>query len=241
MRRPRRRHQRSRHVATSDLPVDHPAMTGDRPRFPQQVRSATPGEWVLKGGEHSRKLGSHFAVGAWKGMRILSLTLAERTTCPVTCEVRSGCFGNNMPYAIRWRVDDALYVKLTVELEALADAYPRGFALRLHALGDFVDRQYLDFWLATLQSIGSLHIFGFTAWRRNSEMGSLMEGVSARWDRFSSDQGRRGAVVHDGSAPTSAWIGNAYVCPARPENSKESCGSCGFCVSSQDPLVLVRH
>src|ERR1051326_716885 len=153
MQRPSRRFATRGHRPTVRLAADHPAVIQATPLFPSRVRSASAGEWVLKRGEHSKKLGSHFSVGVWKGMPIFSLTLPERTTCPRSCMLWDGCFGNGMPHAVRWLVDTALYAKLTVELEALAVVYPMGFAVRFHVLGDFVDRRYVEFWLDAVKAI----------------------------------------------------------------------------------------
>lgn len=71
----------------------HPAVAEDRPLFPAMVRSAASVDRVLKPGRHSKKLGSHFSKGLWRGMPIYSLSLPERTTCPMACQVRASCYG----------------------------------------------------------------------------------------------------------------------------------------------------
>lgn len=120
-------------------------MIEDRPLFPGMVRSASRVGRVLKLGSNSRKLGSHFSKGDWIGLPIFSLSLPERTTCPTSCRVRDRCYGNRMQVAPRFTVDAALYGKLTVEIENLASMFPDGFAVRLHALGDFPEiRSVLD-------------------------------------------------------------------------------------------------
>src|SRR5947207_2265628 len=98
----------------------------DRRDAPRRTPPRAKAEWLLKRGEHSKKLGSHFSKGPWRRLPIFSLTLPERTTCPRACKVWPICYGDGMPYAVRFRVDSALYAKLTVELEALAVVYPAG-------------------------------------------------------------------------------------------------------------------
>lgn len=241
--RPRRRFAQRGTRPTVGLAADHPAAVNAIPLFPAQVRSASAAEWVLKRGEHSKKLGSHFSKGDWRGLPIFSLSLPERTTCPRACKVWKECYGNGMPYAVRFRVDDALYAKLTVELEALSVAHQNGFSVRLHSLGDFGDVRYVQFWLDALRGLPGIHAFGFTAWSRDTEVGSLIEAESRRWDRFrirfSGDIGSRGATVTE--PPVWGRTPAGVVCPAQAEHSDISCGSCGFCVTSEEPVVFARH
>lgn len=243
MQQPRRRFVQRGTRPTISLAADHPAAVDATPLFPAQVRSASAAEWVLKRGEHSKKLGSHFSKGDWRGLPIFSLTLPERTTCPRACKAWNECYGNGMPYAGRFRVDSPLYAKLTAELEALAVAYPGGFAVRLHSLGDFADARYVRFWLDAVRALSGLHVFGFTAWPRDTEVGSLIDVESQKWDRFrvrfSGDAGCRGATVAD--PPVWGRTPAGVVCPAQADHSDISCGSCGFCITSQEPVVFARH
>lgn len=64
------------------LHEDDAAVVEARTRHPHLVRDPTPNDWVLKSGEHSRKLGSHVTKGRWKGYPIFSISLEERATCP---------------------------------------------------------------------------------------------------------------------------------------------------------------
>jgi hypothetical protein len=84
------------------LAVGHPATVENRTLFPTTVRDVGQ-EWLLKGGEHSGKIGRRVTKGAWKGFPIFTLTLEERATCPVSCALWHSCYGNHMPMARRWR------------------------------------------------------------------------------------------------------------------------------------------
>jgi hypothetical protein len=242
-RQPRRRFSNRGTSLRPPLRQNHPAITNGTPLFPSQVRSANAAEWVLKSGEHSRKLGSYFSKGSWRGLPIFSLTLPERTTCPRACKVWKDCYGNGMQWAVRFRVDSALYAKLTLELEALAVSYPKGIAVRLHSLGDFVDIEYVQFWLDAFRALPRLHAFGFTAWPRDSEIGSLIDRESSNWERFrirfSGDTGCRGATVTD--PPAWGRTPSGMVCPAQAHRPEISCGSCAFCITSREPVVFARH
>ena len=67
--------------------------------------------------------------------------------------MRDRCYGNRMQVAPRFVVDAALYEKLTMEIENLASMFPEGFAVRLHALGDFPDVEYARFWIDAVRAV----------------------------------------------------------------------------------------
>ncbi len=240
---PRRRFTNRGHSGPLVLGSDHPAMVENRPLFPNMVRSAATANWVLKSGEHSKKLGSHFSKGSWIGMPIRTLSVPERSSCPTSCQVRDRCYGNRMQVAPRYQVDSDLLAKLTVEIENLADMSPTGFAVRLHALGDFADVQYTRFWINAVQAVPQLHVFGFTAHTRNSEVGGLIEQESAHWERFrirfSGTHGERSATV----SADARWGRNegSVTCPADVDHTDICCGSCAFCITSRDRVVFKLH
>ena len=159
-------------------------MLENRPLFLNMVRSASTVDRVLKSGSNSRKLGGHFCKGEWIGLPIYSLSLPERASCPASCEMLDRCYGNHMQIAPRFTVDSALMAKLAVEIETLASIFPSGYALRCHAIGDFADLAYVRFWLDAIRSVRPLHVFGFTAHKRSSDVGGLIDEESAKWDRF---------------------------------------------------------
>jgi len=94
-----------------------------------------------------------------------------------------------------------------------------------------------------MRTLPGVHVFGFTTWPRDSEIGALIEAESLKWERFrirfSGDPGPRGATVID--PPAWGWTTNGVVCPAQAHRSDISCGSCGFCVKSTKPVVFARH
>jgi hypothetical protein len=218
-------------------------MIEDRPLFPGMVRSASTVGRVLKLGSNSRKLGSHFSKGDWIGLPIFSLSLPERTTCPTSCRVRDRCYGNRMQVSPRFTVDAALYGKLTVEIENLASMFPDGFAVRLHALGDFPDAEYVQFWIDAGRAVRQVHIFGFTAHERGSEIGAILEAESAKWARFrirfSFGKGERSATVMDD--PPWGRHDAGVTCPADPDHPHVSCGTCALCVTSRERVVFGAH
>ncbi len=241
--RPERRFSGRRAKPYPPLSNSHPAVVNGHTVYQSMVRSAVPGERVLKSGEHSRKLGSFFSKRPWKHMPIYSMTLEERRTCPRSCAVWSECYGNSMHRAVRWKVNDAFYAQLTLELEQLSLSFPRGFAVRLHTLGDFPDLQYPEFWMRALQRHHELHVFGFTAHHRDSDIGMAIETESAKWNRFrirfSNDIGPRGAVVIADTAQTAAR--DAILCPADADRPSVSCGSCALCMNTSRTIAFRQH
>ena len=240
---PERRFKGRRSKPYPRLDPNHPAAVGGRTIHTGMIRKAVPSEEVLKRGEHSRKLGSHFMKRPWMWMPIYSMSLEERRNCPRTCGLWHECYGNGMARAVRWEVDDGLYKELELQLEQLGLSFPRGFAIRLHTLGDFPDMQYLDFWLDALRRHPALHTFGFTAHARNSPIGAAIEAESAKWDRFrirfSSDLGVRGAIVMED--PPRGRGPQGITCPADSEHPEISCGSCALCLTTTMPIVFRRH
>lgn len=200
---------------------------------------------VLKDGASNAKIGGDVLVGRLRGARILTLTLEERATCPASCPLWRGCYGNAMQFARRWRHGPALEAALTREV---AEACAGG--RRVHVLGDFYSTGYVGLWLRLLQRHPRLHVFGFTAWGPESEIGAQVAGIRRMHPQ-------RFAVRHSGRCIT--WgsftidfpterkeIGDAIVCPEQRaamagDASRRHCGSCGVCWSTDRPIVFVEH
>lgn len=120
---------------------------------------------VLKASSNA-KLGKKVTKGAWKGAEILTLTLTERETCPVTCPHWLDCYGNNMHLAKR------------ISTVGLMDAIERDlnnlnpnkhYVIRLHVLGDFYSVEYVEFWNRMLDKFSNIKIFGYTAHAINND------------------------------------------------------------------------
>jgi hypothetical protein len=148
-----------------------------------------------------------------------------------------------MHRAVRWEVNKAFYTQVELELEQLSISFPRGFAVRLHTLGDFPDLGYVKFWLNALRRHPALHAFGFTAHSRNSPIGVAIEAESVKWDRFrirfSNDIDSRGAVVAED--PPRGRHPDGITCPADSNYPGISCGSCALCLTITIPIVFRRH
>lgn len=220
----------------------HRNVLAGRTLFLARVVSSDEPDRLLKSGVHARKIGSHVAKGAWRGLPIFTLTLEERRTCPETCRNWTICFGNKMNFAERITADAGLMPRLTDELASLAREFRRGFVVRLHVLGDFFSAPYVEFWADQLARHQQLRVFGYTAWQPATEIG---DAVAAVRDLFAG----RFAIRHsDGPAPsfrTKTLAADedpvdAIVCPAQTGRA-DCCGSCALCWSTPKTIGFREH
>ena len=241
------------HIAPSPssvlpLPQNHPAVTEGRTVFTSSVVEPFMSDRLLISGINSRKIGDRVSKGAWRGMPIFTLTLEERATCPRSCAQWRTCYGNAMPFARRHASGTALEITLDAELAEKQRQHPGGFVVRLHVLGDFYSEDYATCWLMWLQQFPALHVFGYTAWPEDSDVGdvirSLNQAFPDRWViRFSStDPGPMRAVTID-REPEDAVVPEGIVCPAQTE-ATGCCGTCGMCwaeAAKDKTVVFVLH
>lgn len=219
-----------------ELRPDNPALSEGRTIFPSRVFDAGAARRVLVHGRSNAKIGGYVTVGAWAGMPIYLLTLEERATCPRTCQMWSGCYGNSMPSAQRFRHDDTLIHRIEEELAYLNRKHPRGFSVRLHVLGDFVDVDYLRRWAKWSDRFPALRVWGYTAHGRESPIGRLIRVLNAtrpaRWQiRFSVSWAAphgpmQAAVLWEKPGP--GLRDGMIVCP-QELGKVQTCGACGIC------------
>lgn len=230
------------------LPDGHAVITEQRTMFPSTVVSALDSQRLLISGANSIKLGAKVKRGDWAGFPIYQLSLEERAACPPTCNNRNTCYGNSMPFARRHKVDEHLLPALETELAVLQSTYPRGFVVRLHVLGDFFGMEYLQAWFRFLDQFQALHIFGYTAWPRDSEIGAAIAWQTRiMWKRFAI---RFSSATSEPQGATTVWHtpkANVYqdniVCPAQTE-ATACCATCGLCwaASAKDKtIVFIGH
>lgn len=223
------------------LAPEHPALTEMRTLFPTRVVHASVADRLLKSGEHSSKIGKRITKGAWAGFPVFTLTLEERRTCPTTCQRLADCFGNNMHMAHRHIVDEVFAEKLGGELEALEEAHPRGFVVRLHVLGDFPSLDYVRMWAWALAEFPALRVFGYTAHAPDSEIGAELLGLASnQWPRFAMRfsglaKPELGAVV---IAPDEAT--EFIVCPAQ-RGLTDCCATCALCWQTKKTIAFLKH
>lgn len=226
-----------------DLKVNHPALVEGRTIFPSTVVSPRDTERLLVSGHNNPKLGAEVRKGPWKGFPIFQLTLEERATCPRSCALWAGCYGNAMHMARRHdHRDPDFLVLLEMELTALAGKHPFGFAVRLHTLGDFYSVEYVEFWERMLDELPSLHVFGYTANRALADdetecaIGAEIEEMNVAFKqrcfiRFSGEPGAGGTRVFETPPPAGSAEGAGIImCPAQTGEST-ACATCALCWS----------
>ena len=221
------------------LRQDNPALTEHRTVFPYRVKTVTEVKRVLQSVANNSKLGNGVPVvakGKWRGMAAFTLTLEERKTCPTSCQMWADCYGNNVRFATRVSSDDmpALQAKIEQELKSLLRTYGR-VLIRLHVLGDFASEEYAKFWANLVLEHRGLHIFGFTQWPRDSEVGRAVQAINDAdpervWIRFSNAGGPMSANVEGEGIPCPEQIGKTA-----------SCMTCGLCWSTTHPISFKRH
>ena len=226
------------------LRPDNPALSEHRTVFPYRVKTVTEVKRVLQSVAHNTKLGNGVPVvakGKWRGMAAFTLTLEERKTCPTSCQMWAECYGNNLRFATRVSSDDmpALQAQIEQGLKSLLRTYGR-VLIRLHVLGDFASEEYAKFWANLVHANPGLHLFGFTAWSRGSEVGRVLTNLNEAsggrvWIRFSNSGGPMSANV----------IGRSYdedgiQCPEQIGRT-DSCMTCGICWSTDKPVSFLPH
>lgn len=223
--------------------VDNPAFSEGRTIFPTTVYPVEGLRNLLVEGKNSRKIGDAITKGPAKGFPIFTLTLEERKTCPVCAHWRS-CYGNNMHLAKRIEHGPEFEARLEAELVILQSRFPRGFAVRLHVLGDFYSVEYVRLWERFLGRFRSLFVFGFTArWRRDDPIArELVDLVVREWGRFSVrfsdapvDECSTVSIEHPRQKPD-----DAIICPAQTGKT-ESCGTCGLCWHTRRRIAFLTH
>lgn len=243
---------------TVELKADHLALEAGVSIFPSTVKGPWESPRLLVSGHNNRKLGAKVEKGAWKDMPIYHLTLEERASCPRSCAMWAGCYGNSLHMARRHNhLHEDFLDLLRAEVWMLAREHRHtGFVVRLHTLGDFFSVEYVRFWAELIDRLPMLHVFGYTANLpgaadpTESAIGSAIEKVAAAaWDqfaiRFSNYRGPQGTVVIDDvrDAP------EAIPCPAQhtaaeADAKTEACAACGLCWSENardKTIAFLRH
>lgn len=227
------------------LRPDHPAIVDGRTLFRNRVAVPDFSSMLFKSGKNNRKIGSHVSKGMWTGMPVYTLTLEERATCNPICSSWAICYGNHMQWPTRWKAGPELMRIIPGQLQTLARKHPKGYVVRLHVLGDFPSRQYVMLWRDMMAEIPQLRVYGYTRWEKSDPIGDLIDDLNEiypnRWRiRWSERGGEMGTVtIKDTTAR--GRIAQGIVCPAQTEGDEVSCGSCGLCWNSSEPIVFINH
>mgnify|MGYP001044094191 FL=1 len=204
-----------------------------------------PNNNMLKRGKQNKKLGDKVSVKMWKGMTMYSLTLEERATCPTDCQQWDNCYGDNMPFAHRFDHTAPDFIsRLDAHLGQLNHKHPEGFVVRLHVLGDFYDGIYIAQWQIWLALYENLNVFGYTHHTVDSQLGSMIKTVNKMHPdkfrvRFSDDMSTQFSA-HVTTSEDINTVTNSIVCPEQ-QGRTDSCATCGYCWSSDQPVIFHEH
>jgi hypothetical protein len=227
------------------LREDHKAVVEATSLFPKRVTEPDTASNLFKSGANNRKIGSHVTKGSWAGMPIFTLTLEERATCPRVCEHYLDCYGNHSHWPTRWKAGVALEQHIPAALGELAKKYPDGFVVRLHQLGDFYSRRYVQLWMEAMATIPQLCIYGYTRREKDSPEGKAVEDMNRYFNTRSKIRWseRKGAMGTHTTADVTArgMTEQGIVCPAQTEGDEISCGSCSLCWSTDKRIVFISH
>jgi hypothetical protein len=238
---------RKRRVHKPRLPgFESPFIQEGRTKFTKAVQA--PNEHILVSGHNNIKIGRIVRKGKLRGYHIFTLSLEERKTCPSSCSHWQSCYGNNMPFAKRVDHTHPDFRKLLAQAVATLCAKPRkgrqGVLIRLHALGDFFDVSYVNFWGGMLRIFPNLSIYGYTAHRPASDIGwSITErlnsyGAGRSMIRFSNgglDTMSTVTIGNPESCPP-----NAFICPEQTGKTL-GCDTCALCWSTKKNVAFLEH
>jgi hypothetical protein len=232
--------------SASMLPYDHSAVMDARTVYPKTVMAVSDDTTVLKTGANQWKLGGEILKGDWRGFPIYALTLEERATCPKSCKHWRSCYGNHMHRAHRMQHGMALERRLEIEVARHAVDHPRGFAVRLHVLGDFYSVEYVDLWRRMLEQHPALHVWGYTARH------DVNDPIAAALVVLAQDQPERFAVRFSNAptpfaVPTTISVEHPFqvpddttLCPQETDRT-ESCSTCALCWQSRERIAFMTH
>jgi len=207
--------------------------------YQKSIKTQAP-NGMLKKGSSNKKLGFKVTAKKWLGKRLYSLTLVERETCPTTCHHWEDCYGNNMPFAHRYR-NANIDLILEKEIKVLLAKHKEGIVVRLHVLGDFYSVEYVNFWLEMLDKHPKLSIFGYTA--RKGDM--IAECIQTMNKTFPD----RCVIRHSGNfdadsdwsyAGEESFEGAFFDCPEQSGKLKD-CASCGLCWTVPKTVRFKTH
>jgi hypothetical protein len=131
-----------------------------------------------------------------------------------------------------------------LEIQDLAETYPRGFLVRLHVLGDFYSAAYARLWHNLMDNFPQLHVFGFTARIDpddpiTQELVRIRKAHPDRWFMRFSDVDLDAMAAQVVGMPEHADPG-FIVCPQQTGQT-DACATCALCWHSTRNIAFLRH
>ena len=207
------------------------------------------GHKLLKQSNNS-KLGKVVGKGAFVKKPLYSLSLVEREMgCPKSCHHWDSCYGNNMPFAHRFKTDKRKKVFrdiLLTEIQDLLKKHKFGIHIRLHVLGDFFSRDYIKFWNTILMLYPKISIYGYTAHSPKSMLGKQIKNVISNigFDRFAIRFSNANVELSANSTEYKPKLlknvsYKPIICPEQLDKVA-NCVSCGLCWNSNAKQILFK-
>ena len=198
---------------------------------------------------NNTKLGKVVAKGKFVKKPLYSLSLVEREMgCPKSCHHWDSCYGNNMPFAHRFKTDDDITFTsiLKNEIIDLLKKHKFGIHIRLHVLGDFFSDYYIDFWRSILFNNKKVSIYGYTAHSPKSMLGKQIKNVINKigFNRFAIRFSNADVELSANSTEYKPRLLenvslNPIVCPEQLDKVA-NCVSCGLCWNSNAKQILFK-
>lgn len=194
----------------------------------------------------SKKLGAagtKVLKGRLKGAQVFTLTLTERDTCPESCGHWEDCYGNNMPFAHRFKVGEDFEERLFTEIDLKAQkakAKGQKILVRLHVLGDFYSSGYVLKWVSKIVKHDNLFVWGYTHVTQTDNRDTwqalqyAQNNFKDRWMVRWSDQ-----PSIQFSANSEEITDSGIVCPEQ-EGRTLSCTTCALCWESSDKQIIFK-
>jgi hypothetical protein len=226
------------------FPPSHPLIVAGNSVYQKRMRSIPDYKGsLLKLFADNGKLGNGKSIirkGKWKGLTGYYLTLEERATCPKTCHHWDNCYGNNMPFAIRFHPGKELEIRLWNELAELNKKHRIGFVVRLHVLGDFYSVEYVDLWRKALERFPKMRVFGYTARNGEDPISLAIQYARSKFpERFKIRQSMQAHLPGSYSA-ISVPHDSSIVCPVQL-GKQSSCANCSLCWEVDRPIQFLTH
>lgn len=225
----------------------HPAFAAGRSIFHRSgVKPPADLRNVLVSGHSNAKIGRDVRKGPLRGYWIYTLSLEERATCPRICHHWETCYGNNMHRAVRVDHRDPLALERAIIADVnrlLAVRGRAGILVRLHALGDFFDADYVDFWAHMLAAHDRLACYGYTAWSPDSPIGAAIDQVRREYGQRFAIRWSNGGLEQDCTVPVQHAIDapvNSIVCPEQT-GATAACATCGLCWHTRRNIAFLEH
>ena len=216
----------------------HPALVEGHAIYQKNVYDPADYPFDIIKRSTNKKLGKKVTKGRHAGLPIYTLTLEERKTCTTDCEHWDDCYGNNMPFAHRFRHGQALEDRIREDLDRLDARHRLGYLLRLHILGDFYSPEYVAFWAEQLSDRPRLSIYGYTRTHPGTPIGDAVAALVS--DRFAVRFSMLPDHPFSANGEDYADPETSITCPVQTDKT-DSCSTCGLCWTVNKPITFITH